>query len=104
MKTMTTDNDLLFERHKDLEKLLRIKIYFCHQYHSWEKGTIENTNGVIRRDIPKGSDVSRYSKRFIADLEAKLNRRPMECLEDRTPQEVLDTHRERIRKNKKRRK
>ena len=101
MKTMTTDNDLLFERHKELEKLLHIKIYFCHQYHSWEKGTIENTNGVIRRDIPKGSDISRYSKRFIMKLEAKLNRRPMGCLKDRTPQEVLDMHRRRVQKNKK---
>lgn len=103
MKTMTTDNDLLFERHKELEKLLKIKIYFCHQYHSWEKGTIENTNGVIRRDIPKGSDISRYSKRFIVILEAKLNRRPMECLEDKTPQEVVARHRKRLRRNKKHR-
>jgi IS30 family transposase len=102
MKTMTTDNDVLFERHKELERLLDIKIYFCHQYHSWEKGTIENTNGVIREDIPKGSDISRYSKRFIKNLEAKLNRRPMEVLEDRTPQEVLDMYRKRIMKNKKR--
>lgn len=101
MKTMTTDNDLLFERHKELETLLHIKIYFCHQYHSWEKGTIENTNGVIRRDILKGSDISRYTKRFIGNLEAKLNRRPMECLKDRTPQEVLDTYRKRKRRNKK---
>lgn len=103
MKTITTDNDLLFERHKELEKLLQIRIYFCHQYHSWEKGTIENTNGVIRRDIPKGSDISRYSKRFIQNLEVKLNRRPMECLADRTPQEVLCRHRKRVRRNKKRR-
>ena len=103
MKTMTTDNDLLFAHHKELEKLLKIKIYFCHQYHSWEKGTIENMNGVIRRDIPKGSDISQYSKRFIRDTEAKLNRRPMQCLKDRTPQEVLDVHRKRIQRNKKHR-
>ena len=103
MNTMTTDNDLLFERHKELETLLHIKIYFCHQYHSWEKGTIENTNGVIRRDIPKGNDVSRYSKRFIEKLEAKLNRRPMECLKDRTPHEILDIYRKRIKRNKKHR-
>lgn len=101
MNTMTTDNDLLFERHKELEKLLGITIYFCHPYHSWEKGTIENTNGVIRRDIPKGSDISRYSRRFIEKIEAKLNRRPMACLQDRTPQEVLDTYRKRIARNKK---
>ncbi len=103
MKTMTTDNDLLFARHKELEQLLNITLYFCHQYHSWEKGTIENTNGVIRRDIPKGSDLSRYSRRFIEKLEAKLNRRPMECLQDRTPQEVLDMYRKRVAKNKKHR-
>mgnify|MGYP001559232830 FL=1 len=103
MKTMTTDNDLLFARHKELEQLLDIIIYFCHQYHSWEKGTIENTNGVIRRDIPKGSDISRYAKRFVRNLEAKLNRRPMACLKDRTPQEVLDIYRKRIRRNKKHR-
>ena len=102
MKTMTTDNDLLFERHKELERLLKIKIYFCHPYHSWEKGTIENTNGVIREDIPKGSDISKYSKKFITNLEAKLNRRPMEVLKDRTPREVLDIHRQRITRNKKR--
>lgn len=101
MRTMTTDNDLLFERHKELEVLLGIKIYFCHPYHSWEKGTIENTNGVIRRDIPKGNDISRYTKRYIYKLEAKLNRRPMECLNDWTPQEVLEKYRKRVRKNKK---
>jgi IS30 family transposase len=102
MKTMTTDNDVLFAQHKELEKLLGIKIYFCHPYHSWEKGTIEHTNGVIRDDIPKGSDISKYSKRFIQKLEAKLNRRPMEVLDDRTPQEVLDLYRRKIAKNKKR--
>lgn len=100
MKTVTTDNDILFAHHEELAKLLRITIYFCHPYHSWEKGTIENTNGVIRRDIPKGSDVSRYTKPFIQKLEDKLNRRPMKCLEYRTPQEVLNRHRVRIRKQK----
>jgi len=105
LRTITTDNDLLFERHRELEELLHIKIYFCHPYHSWEKGTIENTNGVVRRDIPKGSDISRYSKRFTTRLEAKLNRRPMEVIGYRTPQEMLDAHRkrmEKIRRNKKR--
>lgn len=102
IKTITTDNDILFERHRELEKLLQVKIYFCHPYHSWEKGTIENTNGIIRRDIPKGSDISRYSKIFIKSLEAKLNRRPMKILGFRSPQEILFVHRLR-RANKKRR-
>lgn len=97
MKTLTMDNDILFAKHVELAKLLRVKIYFCHPYHSWEKGTVENANKVIRRDIPKGSDISKYSKRFIGALEQKLNRRPMKCLDYRSPQEMLDAYR----KNKK---
>ncbi len=101
LATITTDNDLLFARHKELETLLGVTIYFCHPYHSWEKGTIENANGVIRRDIPKGSDLSRYSKHFLKALEAKLNRRPMKVIDFRTPQEMLDTHRRRVKKKQK---
>jgi IS30 family transposase len=61
--TITTDNDILLRKYKELEKLLKVKIYFCHAFHSWEKGTIENTNKYIRKDIPKGSDISKYSKK-----------------------------------------
>lgn len=95
LKTMSTDNDILFQKHKELERLLDIKIYFCHPYHSWEKGTVENTNKYVRKDIPKGSDISRYSKKFIQKLEAKLNRRYMEVLNYKTPQEKLNEHRKR---------
>lgn len=95
MKSFTTDNDILFRHHKELEKLLGIKIYFCNPYHSWEKGAVENVNKYIRKDIPKGSDISRYSKRFITSLEAKLNRRAMECLDYATPQEMLEAFRKR---------
>lgn len=93
--TMSTDNDLLWQHHQRLEHLLDITIYFCHPYHSWEKGSIENTNGVIRIDIPKGSDISKYSKRFIRSIETKLNNRFMECLNFATPQEALDAYRKR---------
>lgn len=99
IRTMTTDNDLLLARHRELGALLKIRIYFCHPYHSWEKGTIENTNREIRKSIPKGSDISRYSKKFIQRIETKINDRYMACLGYRTPQEVLQRHR----KQKKRR-
>lgn len=95
LHSISTDNDLLFQKHKELEKLLKIKIYFCHPYHSWEKGTIENTNKYVRKDIPKSSDISQYSKGFIKKLEAKLNRRYMEVLNYKTPQEMLNEHRKR---------
>lgn len=89
LKTITTDNDLLLQRHKALERLLQVKIYFCHPYSSWEKGTVENINGYIRKDIPKGSDISKYSKRFIRSIEAKLQRKIMACLDHLTPLEVI---------------
>ena len=88
-RTGTTDNDLLFARHRELEMELMIKIFFCHPYHSWEKGTVENTNGEIRKYFPKGSDVSLKSSLFFKDIERKLNSRFMKCLDFKTPDEVL---------------
>lgn len=95
LKTITTDNDLLFQHFKELEILIDVKIYFCHPYHSWEKGTVENINRYIRRDIPKSSDISRYPKKCIRQIENKLQRRIIELLDHRTPLEVLTDSRKR---------
>lgn len=93
LRTVTTDNDLLLQKHKRLEKVLNVKIYFCDPYSSWQKGTVENTNGCVRKDISKGSDISKYSKRFIHLIEKKLQRRYMDCLNHLTPYEVIERHR-----------
>ncbi len=95
IKTITTDNDLLLARHKELEKLLNIKIYFCDPYSSWQKGSIENANKHIRKYIPKGSDISKYSKYRVKKIEKKLNNRIMECLNFFTPYEVIEKYRKR---------
>lgn len=95
LRSITTDNDVLLQHHKVLEQLLGVPIYFCHPYHSWEKGTVENTNGEIRKYIPKGSDISHYSRHFIAKVEAKINDRYMECLDYATPDEALEKYRKR---------
>lgn len=99
MKTMTTDNDLLFQHHRRLEKILNVKIYFCHPYHSWEKGTIERTNKEIRRYIPKGSDISFYTPSFIKKVEATINTRWMRILKFASPTELLLKFRERKRRH-----
>ena len=98
MKTVTWDNDILLICHKELERKFGIKIYFCHPYKFWEKGGVENRNKLIRKYIPKGSDISRYSRDYIKKLEEKLQRRIMKCLNYRTPKEILEIHRKRKKK------
>ena len=95
LKTITTDNDLLLQNHKELEELLDVKIYFCDTYSSWQKGTVENINRQVRRDIPRGSDISKYSKQFIRKTENKLQRKIYACLDHLTPLEVLTKSRQR---------
>lgn len=98
MKTVTWDNDILLICHKELEKKFNIKIYFCHPYKFWEKGAVENRNKIIRRYIPKGSDIYSYSRHYIRKLEEKLQRRIMKCLNYKTPQEALHESRKRKKK------
>ncbi len=99
LKTFTFDNDLLFIHHKDMERKFNMKIYFCHKHSPWEKGFVENRNKVIRRYIPKSSDLSQYTKKFIQKLEEKLQRQIMKCLDYRTPKEVLEKYRKRKKKH-----
>lgn len=95
MKTLSLDNDILFQMHQTLEKLLEVKIYFCHPYHSWEKGGIENVNKAIRKFIPKGSNLARYDRSEIQTVEDFLNDRYMKCLQYATPREKLKQYRDR---------
>lgn len=99
LKSITTDNDILFRYHKKLETALGVPFYFCHPYSSWEKGSVENYNGQVRRYIKKGSDISQYDAKYIEFVENKLNGRYMEVLGYKTPQESLDEYRQRT-KNK----
>lgn len=94
MRTLTLDNDILFRMHKTLEQLLEVKIYFCHPYHSWEKGSVENVNKTIRKFIPKGSNLANYSSGYIKVIEQYLNQRFMKCLLYKTPNEKLKKHRQ----------
>jgi IS30 family transposase len=92
MNTLTLDNDILFRKHEEMSRILGVPVYFCHPYHSWEKGGVENTNKLIRRYIPKGSDISRVSDERITEIQEKLNARPRKCLRYRTPAEVMRAH------------
>lgn len=89
INSLTLDNDIVFKKHKELSRILGIPVYFCHPYHSWEKGGVENANKLIRRYIPKGSDISKYSDEYVQMIEDKLNNKPRKCLKYKTPNEVM---------------
>lgn len=93
LMSITTDNDILFRYHKQLEQALGVPFYFCHPYSSWEKGSVENYNGQARKYILKGSDISQYGDEYMQMVEAKLNSRYMKVLDYRTPQEALEGYR-----------
>lgn len=88
-KTITADNGSENTNHKALTELTKMLVYFCHPYHSWERGTVENTNGRIRRFIPKGISIDKISEKYIAALEYKLNTTPRKCLQYLTPYEMM---------------
>jgi transposase, IS30 family len=87
--SITTDNDIAFGKWKELEQLLGTQIYFCHPYHSWEKGLVENSNKWIREFIPKKTDLKSISLEFVSDIEMYFNHKARECLNGRTAFEVM---------------
>lgn len=89
LKTITYDNGSENTCHEWVNRELKIQSYFCNPYHSWEKGTIENTNGLIRRFIPKKTDLSKVEKKDIKLIELRLNNRPRKCLDFFTPAEIF---------------
>jgi len=89
MNSLTLDNDIVFKKHKQLSELLGRSVYFCHPYHSWEKGGVENTNKLIRRFIIKGSDISQYTEEYLRWVQDIFNNKPRKCLKGKTPYEVM---------------
>lgn len=87
-KTMTFDNGLENVQHRRLE-CLRMSTYFCAAYHSWEKGTVENTIGLVREYLPKGEDLTHVSQQELMVIGSALNDRPRKRLGYKTPNEVL---------------
>jgi len=88
-KTMTTDNGKENTRHKQITESLGIPVYFCHAYASWEKGTVENMNGRIRRFLPKHQSLTQVTTQTVSQIEWKLNNTPRKCLNWKTPLETL---------------
>jgi transposase, IS30 family len=89
LRTLTADNGKEFAAHAELSAKLGLEVYFARPYHAWERGTNENTNGLVRQFFPKGLDLRQVTPRQVAAVEHLLNNRPRKCLGYRTPVEVL---------------
>jgi len=89
IKSITYDNGNEFSWHEKINKTLNIKSYFCKPYASYEKGTVENINGIIRRFFPKGTDFDTITEEEIAYVENWINNRPMKVLNYMTPNKVF---------------
>jgi IS30 family transposase len=87
LKTMTYDNGCEFCWHERVNEELNTKSFFCKPYHAWEKGTVENINGIIRRFFPKKTDFDSISLEQIQYVEDWINNRPMKVLNFKTPNE-----------------
>jgi IS30 family transposase len=88
-RTLTYDNGLENVLHELTDKELGTKSYFCKPYHSWEKGSIENRNGILRRYFPKKHDWALTGQKELNKAADRINSTPMKCLGYRTPAEVF---------------
>ena len=89
IKTITFDNGKEFAKHEQIAAALNVDCYFAHPYASWERGTNENTNGLIRQYLPKDRCLKNISMVEEVKIMDKLNLRPRKCLGFRTPFEVF---------------
>ena len=87
--TLTSDHGKEFADHEQIAETLHLKFYFAHPYAAWERGTNENTNGLLRQYFPKKSVFQTISNKHIKQVIAKLNFRPRKTLRFKTPFEVF---------------
>lgn len=88
-KTLTADNGAENTKHQEITKDTGVPVFFCHPYHSWEKGTVERKFREVRRYIPKGTSLKNITQKRIKQIEEVINNKPMKILDYLTPNEVM---------------
>lgn len=90
VRTLTFDNGMEFAGHIEVTRSLGAKGYFCTPYHSWEKGLVENHNGLFRQYYPKGSSFEGIDQTSLDRIEIQLNERPRKVLDFKCPMDYLN--------------
>ena len=90
--TITADNGLEFASHERIAKELNTDVYFAHPYSSWERGTNENMNGLVRQYFPKKRSFATITEHEIEFVMERLNNRPRKCLGFKSPNQVFFNH------------
>ncbi|HVH94065.1 MAG TPA: IS30 family transposase [Nocardioidaceae bacterium] len=91
-KTLTWDQGAEMAQHTQLRIDTGVAIYFCDPHSPWQRGTDENTNGLLRQYFPEGTDLARYDEHELDAVAATLNKRPRKTLRWKSPAEALDEH------------
>lgn len=89
VQSITNDRGHEFADHKSCSKKMKVKIYFCDPYSSYQRGTNENRIGILRQYLPKKMDLAKLSNKQLQKIEFEINNRPMKCLDWLTPYEVM---------------
>ena len=87
-QSLTYDQGSEMARHKELAANLNIAVYFCDPHSPWQKGSVENTNGLVRQYLPKGTDLSGYTQEQLDAIADEINNRPRKTLNAYSPLEV----------------
>lgn len=92
MKTMTFDNGIENYRHTELKQQFGLDTYFCRPFAPWQKGSVENVNKLLRRYLPRDTNLDALTDQDLYVIQEKLNNRPRKRLKYQTPNEIIQKY------------